>query len=248
MALQSGIQKNLATGVKWRSGAGLPGGVGGGGIGIPGLGFDPCEFLDGTAKEVCQDASRAFSPDSPRRPSNKRAKKARFTPPTTFFNPSFTPEVPCPGVRCVRIGTQCVDFITGAPCASSSSPTTAMTGPQTAVQGGFGLPAYVPTEVVRRQLSCRRGFVLGIDDLCYPKALLSRRSKYRKHRMPPRPTLSRRDEVAIRRAGRAKDRVLALAKDAGLFASKTKPSPKKAAAPAVHHGGHLHVLSEHVNS
>lgn len=104
-----------------------------------------------------------------------------------------------------------------------------------AVVGGFGLPAMEPeivgsirrrdgtTAAIRR---CGPRMVLGTDDLCYPKALLPRRSKFRKWRMPPRPTVSAGDAKAIRRAARARDRVLLLAKSVGLHASKTRPSSK----------------------
>lgn len=127
-----------------------------------------------------------------------------------------------------------------------------------AVVGAFGLPAMVPEQVgsIQRRdgsvgpiLRCGSRMVLGTDNLCYPKALLPRRSKFRKWRQPPRPTISAADTKAIRRAGRAKDRVLELAKSVGLHASKTKP--KSASRPRAHQhllaAPTLKVISEETN-
>lgn len=256
MAFLSKVSTAIPIAVKWRSGANLPGGVGGGGVGIPGLSLpslpslDPCQLLSGDARRICELAKTALTtpradqpiPSTTAAPSARSARWARYrsyrssAPPT--FQPSSIPESSgCPGIFQIRVGDQCVD-LTALPPGGDPALTPLGTG--TAVEGGFGIPALLPAAVVRKSLQCRRGFVLGIDDLCYPKALLSRRSKFRKHRMPPRPTISRRDERAIRVASRAKDRVLALAKDAGLFASKTRPSPKKAKEVVIHHDDHHH--------
>jgi len=75
-------------------------------------------------------------------------------------------------------------------------------------------------------LRCARGMVLGMDNLCYPKAVLPRRSKFRKWRGQARPAVSAADVKAIRTAAAAKGRVLALAKDVGLHASVTRPKTK----------------------
>lgn len=94
-----------------------------------------------------------------------------------------------------------------------------------ATVGAFGLPALVPSQVgtitrndgvVSPILRCPRRMVLGTDDLCYPKALLGRRSKFRKWRAPVRPPVSSADAAAIRRAERARDRVKELAMDVGF--------------------------------
>jgi len=130
--------------------------------------------------------------------------------------------------------------------------------PGRATVGAFGLPALVPDvvgQITRRDgtigpiLRCMRSMVLGTDNLCYPKAVLPRRSKFRKWRGDPRPAVSAGDVRAIRKAAAAKDRVLNLAKDVGLFASKSRPSPKAkphqhliAAAPQ-----ELRVISETTN-
>ena len=121
-----------------------------------------------------------------------------------------------------------------------------------AVVGGFGLPAMQPEVVgqIRRRdgtvgaiLRCARGMVLGVDSLCYPKAVLPRRSKFRKWRGQPKALISGADVKAIRRAAAVKDRVLGLAKDVGLHASKSKPTtpkPKQLAPPVIidHHSHH----------
>jgi len=105
-----------------------------------------------------------------------------------------------------------------------------------AVVGAFGMPAMVPETEMVRTLRCPRGMVLGTDDLCYPKGVLSSRNLHRKWRRPPRPTISAGDARAIRVAAAAKDRVLKLAKDVGLHASKTKPAPQPKK-------GHQHLLA-----
>lgn len=119
-----------------------------------------------------------------------------------------------------------------------------------AVTGAFGMPAMVPEEEMRLTLICPKGMVLGDDELCYPKAVLPRRSKFRKWRAQARAPVSAGDARAIRKAAGAKDRVLALAKSVGLHASKTKPRPAAKAAKHQHllaapaHGGTLRVISE----
>lgn len=105
---------------------------------------------------------------------------------------------------------------------------------QVATVGAFGLPALSPAGVSRLVRKCGRGMVLGIDNLCYPKAVLTSRSKFRKWRRPPRPPVTRRDVVAIRRAAGARDRVAELAKDVGLKIGSSRKKKKKSAA-AVHH-------------
>jgi len=106
-----------------------------------------------------------------------------------------------------------------------------------AVAGAFGMPAFSPLEEQVLTRRCPPRMVLGFDNLCYPKAVLPPRSQFRKWKRAPSPTLSRRDEAAITRAASAKDRVLGLAKKAGLFASKTRPASKGKSR------GHQHLLA-----
>jgi len=106
-----------------------------------------------------------------------------------------------------------------------------------AVEGAFGMPAFSPAVELVETRRCPPRMVLGFDNLCYPKAVLPPRSQFRKWKRAPSPTLSRRDEAAINRAAGAKDRVLTLAKKAGLFASKTRPATKGKGR------GHQHLLA-----
>jgi len=185
----------------------------------------------------------------------------------------FEPQVPppiqgpkgCPPGE-LRLGKICVALqkpqgpiglgLAGTLPGPSTGVTSMATG--RAVVGAFGLPAMVPetvgsirrrdgsTSIIRR---CGPRMVLGTDDLCYPKALLPRRSKFRKWRLPPRPAVSAGDTKAIRRAGRARDRVLQLAKDVGLHASKTRPKPAAKAMPHQHllAAPSLRVITEETN-
>lgn len=112
-------------------------------------------------------------------------------------------------------------------------------GPARAVEGAFGMPAFEPEGEFVQTLRCPKGMVLGMDDLCYPKAVLPRRSKFRKWRGQARPPVSAGDAKAIRRAASARERVLTLAKNVGLHASKTKPSGRSRGRSK----GHQHLLA-----
>lgn len=135
------------------------------------------------------------------------------------FNPTGSSD-PCrPGT--VRVGNQCVAIGDAFP---GGNPMLTPAGDR-AVIGGFGLPAVTPAVVgqvfnKRGELSmirrCPSMMVLGRDELCYPKALLPRRSKLRKHRPPPRPPMTGADAAALRRIGTLQNRVKGLARDAGL--------------------------------
>lgn len=132
------------------------------------------------------------------------------------------PSMPsCPSGT-VRIGDACVSpgdvFPGGAPFTSAA-------GGQ-AVQGGFGLPALTPVQESRIRRRCPDGFVLGKDNLCYPRQILPRRSKFRKWRPAARPAVTAGDVKAIRRADRARRRLVELTKDAGAHASLTRPRRK----------------------
>lgn len=155
--------------------------------------------------------------------------------PTTMAQTA--PSGPCDwGQRENPVTGQCEWFVGDQP-----GPEPGGVGGGQVVQGAWGLPAVVPDVKMRRVLKCERGLVLGIDNLCYPRAVLSSRNVHRKWRRPPKPTVSRRDEVAIRRAAAAKDRVLELAKDVGLHASKTRPAARKAK-------GHAHQIAAPVQT
>lgn len=121
-----------------------------------------------------------------------------------------------------------------------------------AVEGAFGMPAMVPEEEMRRTLVCPRGMVLGGDELCYPKSVLPRRSKFRKWRGQAGPPVSAGDARAIRKAAAAKERVLTLAKSVGLHASKTKPQTVRGRSTKHQHllaapAHEIRVISEETN-
>ena len=168
-----------------------------------GLGAAACNLLSGTARDFCLAA--------------------------LTFLPGGGPEVPlverpggCP-TGMVRLGDRCVDFSAAFP---GGDPLTTPAGGQATV-GAFGLPALSPQGITRIVRKCGRGMVLGIDNLCYPKAVLTGRSKFRKWRRPVRPPISRRDVVAIKRAAGARDRVKELAKDVGLTVGAKRRAPKR---------------------
>jgi hypothetical protein len=137
---------------------------------------------------------------------------------------------PCTGNRIMVPGIGCVDPLAappgGAPFITTPTGTQVTRGGGAAVVGAFGLPALQPAGIARTVLKCARGMVLGKDNLCYPKAILGRRSTWRKWRQPPRPPVSSGDVAAIRRAERARGRVLELGKDVGLTLKKA-PRKKK---------------------
>ena len=141
--------------------------------------------------------------------------------------------------KCVRRGRELFDplGLVGGPAKPRPEVTTmARQGMGEAVVGAFGMPAMVPEEEMRRTLVCPRGMVLGTDDLCYPKGVLSSRNLHRKWRRPPRAPVTAADARAIRKAAATRDRVLQLAKDVGLHASKTRPAKQVKAA-------HQHLLA-----
>jgi len=139
---------------------------------------------------------------------------------------------------CVRRGRDLLDPLgLFGPSKPARERMPARRGVGRAVEGAFGLPAFEPEEEMVPTLRCPRGMVLGQDDLCYPKAVLPRRSQWRKWRGQARPPVSAGDARAIRKANAARERVLKLAKNVGLHASKTKP---KSAAKAP---SHQHLLA-----
>lgn len=137
---------------------------------------------------------------------------------------SFAPQGsgPC-GTGMIKVGNSCVDLGAALP---GGDPLISSAG-GSPVAGSFGLMAKTPMTETRVRRNCGRGYVLGIDNLCYPKQLLPRRSKWRKWRAAPKPPVSAADMKAIRRAARAKDRVADLGRDVGLHVSKTRGKSRK---------------------
>jgi len=92
-----------------------------------------------------------------------------------------------------------------------------------AVVGSFGVPALVPAQVgtiARRDgtvspiLRCPRGSVLGIDELCYNKAVLP--VKFRKWAPGPRPPISAADWKAARTFSSVQKKIKKVAGDSGF--------------------------------
>jgi len=69
-----------------------------------------------------------------------------------------------------------------------------------AVIGAFGNPAIEPAIRETVRLSCPAGMVLGKDELCYPRSVLRRDSRFRKWRPGARPILTGGERNCIRRA------------------------------------------------
>jgi len=125
---------------------------------------------------------------------------------------------PCPSGT-VKVGDKCVAPGDAFP---GGDPATFPAGGR-AVEGSFGLPAITPRQEQRTVLRCPSGMRLGKDNLCYPKAVLRRRSKFRKHRPPVKPPISRSEAKAVRQAQKVKDKLKKLTKDhPGLNTAKNK--------------------------
>jgi hypothetical protein len=73
-------------------------------------------------------------------------------------------------------------------------------GEFTATAGAFGMPAMVPMSVQTVTHRCPPGMVLGRDNLCYPRQVLRRDSKFRKWRPGPRPWGTPGQISAVRKA------------------------------------------------
>lgn len=140
--------------------------------------------------------------------------------PDSAFSPR---QQECPEGR-IKFGETCIDPSAFMP---GGTPFTTGVGEFTATTGAFGMAGFVPQQETRTQLKCPRGFVLGTDDICYAKAQVPKRSKFRKWKGEIAPPVTRRQVRAIRTAASAREAVLELAKDVGLHVSKSKPAAKK---------------------
>lgn len=69
-----------------------------------------------------------------------------------------------------------------------------------AVAGAFGMPAIEPVIFLREHRECPKAMVLGEDDLCYPRAVLRRDSRFRKWKPGARPILTGGQRRAISKA------------------------------------------------
>lgn len=129
--------------------------------------------------------------------------------------PGLVGPTPCPNGT-IRVGDTCVSpgdlFPGGAPGTFPAG--------GGAVQGAFGLPAMTPAQEQRTRLNCPEGMVLGKDNLCYPKAILSRRSRFRKWRPAPRAKITAAEWKTLKKAARVKDEAKDVAKEAGWAVKK----------------------------
>jgi len=108
--------------------------------------------------------------------------------------------------RCLKPGVDCgVEIDLPGPIAAierflpGGATGTQQAGGQ-AIAGAFGMPAIVPLQVPSSRFDCPPGMVLGKDNLCYPRQVLRRDSKFRKWRPGPRPILTGGQRSAIRKA------------------------------------------------
>jgi len=140
-------------------------------------------------------------------------------PATSFAGTSCPPGYYSVGGTCINPGAA---FPGGVPLTVPSTGTSLTTTGGTAVATGasFGMPALAPYVVSTVRRKCAAGYVLGRDDLCYPKGMLPKR--YRKWNRS-KPYISRAQFRLIAKADRQRDKILTLAKKAGLHASKSKP-------------------------
>jgi hypothetical protein len=123
----------------------------------------------------------------------------------------FSVGIPSPGGFCIpparrdpRTG-KCKIFI-GDVSGPDQAPTgngTDMVVFQDAVTGAFGMPAIRPVNELRNHLTCPKSMVLGEDNLCYPRAVLRRDSRFRKWKPGTRPVLTGGEVKAISTARRA---------------------------------------------
>jgi len=181
-------------------------------IAVAGATFD-CETLPSGAREVCR--------------FGKALLGQRGTGGTQQEIQNIVQQVPaqqtCPQGT-IRFRDSCVD-LTAAPMGGDPFIQRAGGVP---VEGAFGFAARTPFLVgvvtnnrgeqsaIRR---CSRGSVLGQDDLCYPKSVLPRRNKFRKHKGAKRPPMTAKDASALARIGTLRDKVKDLASDAGMSCS-----------------------------
>lgn len=145
-----------------------------------------------------------------------RARKAeiaqsRYTPARRDIAQPFSVGIPTPGGFCVpparidpRTG-KCKLFVGQyeGPDVIPAPTGTEMVVFQDAVTGAFGMPAIRPVNELRNHLTCPKAMVLGEDNLCYPRAVLRRDSRFRKWKPGTRPVLTGGEVKAISTARRA---------------------------------------------
>lgn len=180
---------------------------GGGGIPIPGTGVeigvpDILNIIDrirGGGRDKPGSSAPTTSGLVPNQPASN-------CPPGTFRLPG--------------VGT-CVDLVPGGSTSGAGMVVT----PGEAVQGAFGLPAFMPAivgqladgGVIRR---CPRRTVLGMDDKCYVKGTIPR--QFRKWPPDAKPPVSAYDARMMRTYGRGGSKAKAAARLAQQAGYSTK--------------------------
>lgn len=181
---------------------GVPTAPTGGGGGGPG-GFDPCGYLPSYLQDACRYAGGqlpsggGLNPYAPRNGGGGNGGGGGGG-------------VSCPQGT-YKVGNRCVSPGDAFP---GGDPFTFPAGGRTTM-GAFGMPAVTPVAEQRVRRRCPDGMVLGKDDLCYPKQVLPRRSKYRKWRGDPKPKISAQDWKTLKRAERVEEKAKEVAKTAG---------------------------------
>jgi hypothetical protein len=121
-----------------------------------------------------------------------------------------------PGTFKGPLGT-CVDLIPGGATSGGGI----FIGRGDPVMGMFGA-GVLPARMNRTVHACPAGLVLGKDNICYPKSVVGK--KGRKWNPGMKPPITGGDVAAIRRADRARGRVMSLGKDVGLYVAKKRPT------------------------
>lgn len=141
----------------------------------------------------------------------RRGRKTAADFVSTSLGPCQPPFVPGPGgVGCVAVTVQ--DLTPGV--------TTPAEGDFQVTSGAFGMPAVQPKHEFIGRFKCPEGMVLGQDELCYPKQILRRDSRFRKWRPGTRPVMTGGERAAIRKARRAITRTRDAIADIGITVKK----------------------------
>ena len=91
-----------------------------------------------------------------------------------------------------------------------------------ATSGSFGMPAMMPISVQSQRLVCPSGMVLGRDELCYPRAVLRRDSRFRKWKPGARPILTGGERRSIQKAKRSIERARGAISGVGISVTRKK--------------------------
>lgn len=133
-----------------------------------------------------------------------------------FGAPAPSTDRACPeGTFKGPFGT-CVDLMPGG----STSGGGIFIGRGDPIMGLYGA-GIAPARSNRTVNSCPSGYILGKDEVCYRRGSISK--KERKWNPGTRPPITGGDVTAIRRAERARARVMRLGRGVGLYVANSKP-------------------------